>query len=91
MDTYLNMFVSDAKILRPIKNYGSCRELQADILSLFKWNQKWKMEYNVDEYHVIEFGESENRPKWEYKLGENSLHKSGEEKDLGVIINSRFS
>jgi len=34
-DSYISMFADDAKILRPIKNEDSCRQLQADISTLF--------------------------------------------------------
>ena len=36
--------------------------------------------------HVMEIGKSKRRPKWNYKVGQEEIPKTKEEKDLGVVI-----
>ncbi len=55
---YMNMFADDAKMQRKIITENSCWELQNDLAKLYKWSQKWQMEFNGDKCHVIKFGKS---------------------------------
>ncbi len=49
---------------------------------------RWSlMQINV----VIKFRKSGMRPDWEYKLGNDRLQESENDKDLGVVINNRLS
>ena len=41
---------------------------------------------NAKKCHLMEMGKSKTRPTWEYKMGEEVIMKSREEKDLGVIV-----
>ena len=34
----------------------------------------------------MEIGKSKRRPKWSYKIGQEEIRKTKEEKDLGVVI-----
>ena len=90
VNSYINMFADDAKIQRRIKNIRSCKELQEDINKIKAWSVKWKMDFNVEKCHVVRFGESEKRPMWEYKLGDEKIPSADREKDLGVVINDKF-
>ena len=35
---------------------------------------------------LMEIGKSKRRPKWSYKIGQEEISKTKEEKDLGVMI-----
>lgn len=72
MDSYINMLSDDAKILRPIKNEDSCRELQADILTLYEWSQKWQMNINVDKYLGVT---TKSKMRQEDQVNENKNNK----------------
>ena len=61
-------------------------ELQRDIDKIHEWSKRWKLEFNAKKCHVMEMGKSKTRPTWEYKMGEEVIMKSREEKDLGVIV-----
>ena len=89
--SYMSLFADDAKVLKPIKNEESCRELQEDLNRLHEWSMKWKMEFNAKKCHVIEFGKSIHRPRGTYRLGGQLLEKSESEKDLGVTIQNNMS
>ena len=89
-NTYINMFADDAKIQRRIKDSSSCKELQEDIHKIKAWSTKWKMDFNVEKCHVVRFGESEKRPIWQYKLGDEIIPSADKEKDLGVVIQKKL-
>ena len=86
-ESYMNMFADDAKIHRTVKKEGCCKKLQDDLDKLHDWSEKWQVEFNADKCHVINFGKSDKRPSYEYKLGSKILKESEKERDLGVIIN----
>ena len=89
--SYLNMFADDAKIQKKITDNVSCQCLQSDIENLFTWSCTWKMEFNTNKCHVVRFGESRNRPLFQYKLGDAVLDTADREKDLGIIINKSLN
>lgn len=91
INSYMSMFADDVKILRKITNRNSCEELQRDLDKIYKWSTKWKMKFNTGKCHVLEMGRSENRPNWEYRMGNNIISKAEKEKDLGVIIQNNLS
>ena len=91
VNTYMNMFADDAKVMKHIKNISSCRELQSDLNKLYDWSQHWKMEFNAKKCHVLEMGRSKHRPTWEYKMGNEIVRKAKEEKDLGIMITDDLS
>lgn len=91
INSYMNMFADDAKMMRHIKSEQNCRELQRDLDKIKQWSEKWKLDFNTKKCHVIEMGTSKNRPHWQYKLGDDIIEKSKKEKDLGIIINEDLS
>ena len=60
--------------------------VQRDIDKIHEWSKRWKLEFNAKKCHVMEMGKSKTRPTGEYKVGEEVIRKSREEKDLGVIV-----
>ena len=89
--SYINLFADDAKLFRVIESQNDCQQLQSDINRIYEWSLRWKLEFNAKKCHVMEIGKSKRRPIWEYKLGEEVIKKSKEEKDLGVIIQDTLS
>ena len=90
LNSYINLFADDAKLLRVIKRQAYCMELQRDIDKIHEWSKRWKLEFNAKKCHVMEMGKSKTRPTWKYKMGE-VIMKSREEKDLGVIVQDSLS
>ena len=86
LSSYINLFADDAKLLKIIKSQDDCKVLQADIDKIHDWSIRWKLEFNAKKCHVLEMGKSIRRPSWNYRIGEEMITKSKEEKDLGVII-----
>ena len=91
LSSYINLFADDAKLMRVVKSKEDCKELQTDVDKIHEWSLRWKLEFNAKKCHVLEMGKSKRRPTWDYKLGDNLITKSKEEKDLGVIIQDTLS
>lgn len=91
LNCYVNLFADDAKIMKIIKNESDCKELQTDIDRILAWSRRWQLKFSAKKCHVLEFGKSKNRPLWTYKMGGETIIKSREEKDLGVMIQDTLS
>ena len=83
VNSYINMFVDDAKMCKWVKGEEDCNILQNDLDKIWKWSKEWEMEFNENKSHVMEMGKSERRPVGMYKMGEEViLKKVVKEKDL---------
>ena len=87
----MNMFADDAKLIRVVKNTDDCRELQGDIDKIDEWCKRWKLEFNTKKCHVMELGKSKRMPNWIYKMEQEVICKTKEEKDLEVVIQDTLS
>ena len=56
-----------------------------------EWSKRWKLDSNAKKCHVMEPGKSKRRPKWNYKMRQEEILKTKEEKDLGVVIQDTLS
>ncbi len=61
LNSYINLFADDAKIMKIIKDENDCKELQKDTDKIHAWNQRWKLEFNPRKCHVLEIGKSKKR------------------------------
>ena len=91
IDSYMNFFADDAKLLRKVKHSEDCEVLQKDLEKVWRWGKKWEMEFNIKKCSIMEFGRSKNRIIGTYKLGDEEVKKVEYEKDLGVVITNNMS
>jgi hypothetical protein len=82
----LGKFADDTKVARGVSNNNEIDILTEDLHKIFQWSVDWQMLFNVDKCTVMHLG-SKN-PQCEYKMGNNILKISKQERDLGVIIDS---
>lgn len=82
----LGKFADDTKVARGVSNDREVDILREDLCNIFQWSVDWQMLFNLDKCTVMHLG-SKN-PQCEYKMGNNILKKSKQERDLGVIIDS---
>ena len=45
-----------------------------------EWSKRWKLEFNTKKCHVMELGTSNRRPKWSYKMRQEEIARTKEEK-----------
>ena len=91
IDSHINLFADDTKLMRKVQNDDDCKVLQRDIEKISEWSRTWKMEFNVKKCKVVEFGKSKRRVHYDYKMGEETLKKTKEEVDLGVTITENLT
>ena len=89
--SYMNLFADDAKLLKIVNSKEDCLALQRDIDKIWEWSKKWKLEFNAKKCHVMEMGKSKRRPTFDYKMGRETIVKSREERDLGVVVQDTLS
>ena len=47
LNSYVNLFADDAKLMRRVKDQRDCEELQGDLDKIYEWTWKWEMEFNA--------------------------------------------
>lgn len=84
----LALFADDAKCLRIIKSVSDCVELQADIDNLTMWSVIWKLAFNIQKCAISTMSRKRSPIKYDYNIGDCSLKRVEEQRDLGVIMTS---
>ena len=87
------MFADDTKIFNIIKSPEDQEILQNALDSLSVWSDKWLLKCHPEKCKVMHLGKADNT-KYFYKLKEGDTHHelayTEEEKDLGVVIDSKL-
>ena len=63
--------------------------MQEDINKLVEWANKWQMSFNVDKCSVMHIGH--NNMQSNYNMSNQQLQTTGQQRDLGIIINKASS
>ena len=79
----MNLFADDAKLMRVVQSTDDCQELPGDTDKIDEWSKRWKLDFNAKKCHVMEIGKSKRRPKSSYKMGQEEIPKTREEKTQG--------
>ncbi len=91
VESYMNLFTHDAKIMRKVTNEEDCNALNQDLIKINEGLMRWNMEFNAKKCSVMRFGKSVKRSVGNYYLGNEEISIRSEEKDLGVIITDNLS
>ena len=95
--TSICLYADDTKIWRKINSEFDCKQLQNDINTLHKWSIKNKMRFNATKCNVLQ--NYNNEPlctrelplaKYFYYMNNEIIDFTESEKDLGVMVNSKF-
>ncbi len=69
LNSYINLFANDAKIIKIIKDENDCNELQKNIDEIHALSQRWILEFNTRKCHMLEIGKSKNETLLELENG----------------------
>jgi hypothetical protein len=85
MQSTIRLFADDCTIYRPINNKNDQQILQSDLTNLTKWEQKWKMAFNVSKCNVMHLTRSKNPIKEPYYMHGKQLEVVQDTKVLGEL------
>ena len=81
-------FADDLKVFRAITGQNERASLQRDLDELVKWSEKWQMKFNFDKCKIMHVGRQHIRDP--YLMGGQVLAVTQQEKDLGIILNTKL-
>ena len=90
MNSPAYLFADDTKIYREIKETADIDILQQDLSKLEEWSNTWLLKFHPDKCKHMTISRDKNPKETSYKLMGQNIGKTEEEKDIGVIVDSKL-
>ena len=92
VDCLVKLYADDTKIYQIINNTDDAERFQQNIKQLWKWSIEWQLKFHPDKCHILHLGKTNGNHH--YYTGEEhrtDLESTEEEKDLGVLIDTKLN
>jgi hypothetical protein len=94
LSSFVSMFADDTKTYQAVANSQDMESLQQDLNSLQTWSINMQMKFHPEKCKVLHLGSSNTHNSYSMTKPDNNTHEIEsiqEEKDLGVLIDSKLS
>lgn len=91
VDVFLSMYADDVRAAKTIKNQSDITTLQQSIDALRDWCNQNDLHLNLEKCSVLALHRSRTIPQPTYFYGDHQFSTCTEQRDLGIIIDSKFN
>ena len=92
VNSNITSFADDTKVFATINNSSDCDDLQSDLDNIYSWSSANNMMFNQEKFQYISYhmGNSSKINNIYLSPDHNILPKSGEVKDLGILMSENW-
>jgi ribonucleases P/MRP protein subunit RPP40 len=90
-NVHISLYADDVKIAKIIKSNDDAMQLQSAIDNLKSWCDKNCLHLNLDKCAVMTISKKRNIQHTNYTYGDHTFKRVSEFRDLGVIVDEKFS
>ena len=88
VESRLRLFADDCVVYRDVKTDADSAILQDDLDRLARWEQKWRMAFNISKCHIMHITRNKKVNKHPYQLNNQPLSTVNQTTYLGVELTS---
>lgn len=83
------LYADDTKVFRRIRTDEDCDQLQEDIDEIYRWSERWMLNFHPDKSKHMRIGRSHVGVR-DYTM-QGPINNTKKEKDIGVVIDDRLT